>query len=70
VVGGVTPGKGGESIAETFNRLSIARASIAFSFQQLEHPAELWREGRNTRAVLRTKIGVLVHEEILCRAAS
>ena len=57
VVGGVTPGKGGQSVAETFNRSSIARASIVFSFQQLEHPAELLQEGRDTRAVLRKKIG-------------
>jgi hypothetical protein len=45
VVGGVTPGKGGQSVAETFNRSSIARASIVF--QQLEHPADLLREGRD-----------------------
>src|SRR4029078_5427973 len=57
VVAGVTPGKGGQSVAETSNRSSIARASIVFSFQQLEHPAELLREGRDTRAVLRKKIG-------------
>jgi succinyl-CoA synthetase alpha subunit len=30
VVGGVTPGKGSQSVAETFNRSSIARASIVF----------------------------------------
>src|SRR5262252_3648219 len=57
VVGGVTPGKGGQSVAETFNRSSIAPASIGFSFEQLEHPAELSREGRDARAVLRKKIG-------------
>lgn len=36
---------------------AFARASIVFSFQQLEHPAELLREGRDARAVLRKKIG-------------
>jgi len=58
VVGGVTPGKGGQSVAETFNRSSIAPACIGFSFEQLEHPAELLREGRDARAVLRKKMGV------------
>ena len=70
VVGGVTPGKGGQSVAETSNRSSIERASIVFSFQQLEHPAELLREGRDSRAVLRKKNWVPVYEKILCRAAS
>jgi len=55
VVAGVTPGKSGQSVAETSNRSSIARASFVFSFQQLEHPAELLREGRDTKAVLRKK---------------
>ncbi|MCA1603605.1 MAG: hypothetical protein LC776_18860 [Acidobacteria bacterium] len=47
-----------------------ARASIVFSFQQLEHPAELLRAGRDTRAVLRKKNWVSVHEKIVCRSAS
>ena len=46
-----------------------ARASIVFSFQQLEHPGEFLRAARDTRAVLRKKRWVSVHEKILCRAA-
>jgi hypothetical protein len=59
-----------EQRVRTFLPHFPARASIGFSFQQLEHPVELLRAERDTRAVLRKKRWVSVHEKILRRAAS